>query len=132
MSDCPSAESSGWTRGHVSDIELLPKSKPEPVRRVEVFTGTGRRRAWAAGQEARENRGEADILRSLIDRIELTPNQQGKLDITSMAILLEFSVLPEKRTGHSIRATRPSSRLRWLRARNHLNLLFDAPRLEVQ
>ena len=29
-----------------------------------------------------ENRGEAaDILRSLIDRIELTPNRQGKLDI---------------------------------------------------
>jgi site-specific DNA recombinase len=30
----------------------------------------------------KENRDEAaDILRSLIDRIELTPNQQGKLEI---------------------------------------------------
>ena len=29
-----------------------------------------------------ENRGEAaDILRSLVDRIELRPNQQGKLEI---------------------------------------------------
>jgi hypothetical protein len=37
----------------VSDTELLPKSKPEPVRRVEVFTGTGRRRAWAADEKAR-------------------------------------------------------------------------------
>ena len=38
-----------------------------------------------------ENRGEAaDILRSLIDRIELRPNQQGKLEI-DMAILPESS-----------------------------------------
>ena len=36
----------------MSDTELLPKSKPEPVRRVEVFTGTGRRRAWAADEKA--------------------------------------------------------------------------------
>ena len=36
----------------MSDTELLPKSKPEPVRRLEVFTGTGRRRAWTAEQKA--------------------------------------------------------------------------------
>jgi hypothetical protein len=35
----------------VSDTELLPKSKPEPVRRLELFTGTGRRRAWSAEQK---------------------------------------------------------------------------------
>ena len=28
----------------MSDTELLPKSKPEPVRRLEVSTGSGRRR----------------------------------------------------------------------------------------
>jgi transposase len=42
--------------GHVSDTELLPKSKPgppEPVRRLEVFTGAGRRRLWTAEQKAR-------------------------------------------------------------------------------
>ena len=37
----------------MSDTELLPKPKPEPVRRLEVFTGTGRRRAWSAEQKAR-------------------------------------------------------------------------------
>ena len=37
----------------MSDTELLPKSKPEPVRRLEVFTGAGRRRAWTAEQKAR-------------------------------------------------------------------------------
>ena len=36
----------------MSDTELLHKSKPEPVRRLEVFTGTGRRRAWTAMQKA--------------------------------------------------------------------------------
>ncbi len=25
----------------MSDTELLPKSKPEPVRRLELFTGSG-------------------------------------------------------------------------------------------
>jgi hypothetical protein len=36
----------------VSDTELLHKSKPEPVRRLEVFTGAGRRRTWTAEQKA--------------------------------------------------------------------------------
>jgi transposase-like protein len=35
----------------MSDTELLLKS--EPVRRVEVFTGTGRRRTWTAEQKLR-------------------------------------------------------------------------------
>jgi transposase len=37
----------------VSDTELLPKSKPEAVQRLEVFTGSGRRRTWTAEQKAR-------------------------------------------------------------------------------
>lgn len=37
----------------MSDTELLPKSKTEAVRRLEVFTGAGRRRAWSAEQKDR-------------------------------------------------------------------------------
>jgi transposase len=37
----------------MSNTELLPKSKPEKVRRLEVFTGAGRRRVWTAEQKAR-------------------------------------------------------------------------------
>jgi transposase len=36
----------------MSDTELLHKSKLEPVRRVEVFTGAGRRLAWTVEQKA--------------------------------------------------------------------------------
>jgi hypothetical protein len=36
----------------MSDTELLPKPKLEPVQRLEVFTGTGRRRAWTTEQKA--------------------------------------------------------------------------------
>lgn len=36
----------------MSDTELLHKSRPEPVRRLEVFTGAGRRRTWTAEQKA--------------------------------------------------------------------------------
>jgi transposase len=34
----------------VSDTELTPKS--EPVRRLEIFTGAGRRRSWSSEQKA--------------------------------------------------------------------------------
>src|SRR5262249_18431917 len=37
----------------MSDTELLPKSKTEAVRRLEVFTGAGRRRAWSAEEKDR-------------------------------------------------------------------------------
>jgi hypothetical protein len=41
----------------MSDTELLVKPKPEPeaepVRRLEVFTGAGRRRRWSSEQKAR-------------------------------------------------------------------------------
>jgi len=37
----------------MSDTELMDMSKAEPVRRLEVFTGTGRRRSWTAEQKAR-------------------------------------------------------------------------------
>jgi transposase len=37
----------------VSDTELLTKSKPEAVQRLEVFTGAGRRRSWTAEQKTR-------------------------------------------------------------------------------
>jgi hypothetical protein len=34
----------------MSDTELMAKS--EPVRRLEIFTGSGRRRSWSAEQKA--------------------------------------------------------------------------------
>jgi transposase len=39
----------------MSDTEFLPKPKeqPEPVRRLEVFTGAGRRRRWTQEEKAR-------------------------------------------------------------------------------
>lgn len=37
----------------MSDTELLHEPKTEPVRRLEVFTGAGRRRSWSAEQKAR-------------------------------------------------------------------------------
>jgi transposase len=37
----------------VSDTELLLKSKPEAVQRLEVFIGSGRRRTWSTEQKAR-------------------------------------------------------------------------------
>jgi transposase len=62
----------------VSDTELLPKSKLEPVRRLEVFTGTGRRRAWSAEQKARiiaESYQSGETVSAIARRHGLTPQQ---------------------------------------------------------
>jgi transposase len=62
----------------VSDTELLPKSKPEPVQRLEVFTGTGRRRAWTSEQKAQvvaESYASSETVSAVARRYGLTPQQ---------------------------------------------------------
>jgi transposase len=62
----------------MSDTELLPKPKPEAVRRLEVFTGTGRRRAWTAAQKARivaESYECGETVSTVARRHGLTPQQ---------------------------------------------------------
>jgi transposase len=62
----------------MSDTELLPKSKPELVRRLEVFTGAGRRRAWTAAQKAQivsESYENGETVCAVARRHALTPQQ---------------------------------------------------------
>lgn len=62
----------------MSDTELLHESKLEPVRRLEVFTGTGRRRAWTAEQKAQivaESYADGGIVTAVARRHGLTPQQ---------------------------------------------------------
>ena len=62
----------------MSDTELLHKSKPEPVRRLEVFTGAGRRRTWTAEQKAQilaESYESGEKVSAVAWRHGLTPQQ---------------------------------------------------------
>jgi len=62
----------------VSDTELLPKSKPEPARRLEMFTGAGRRRRWTPAQKAEilaEIYESGDTVSAVARRHGLTPQQ---------------------------------------------------------
>jgi transposase-like protein len=64
----------------MSETELLPKPKrePEPVRRLEVFTGAGRRRRWTAEQKARivaESYESGETVCAVARRHGLTPQQ---------------------------------------------------------
>ncbi len=64
--------------GHVSDTELLHKSKPEPVHRLEVFTRTGRPRVWTAEQKAQivaESYADGETVTAVARRHGLTPQQ---------------------------------------------------------
>ena len=60
----------------MSDTELLLKS--EPVRRIEVFTGAGRRRAWTAEEKQRivaESYGAGETVSAVARRHGMTPQQ---------------------------------------------------------
>jgi transposase len=60
----------------MSDTELLPKS--EPTRRLEIFTGTGRRRTWTVDQKARivgESHADGETVCAVARRHGLTPQQ---------------------------------------------------------
>ena len=64
----------------MSDTELLPEPKrePEPVRRLEVFTGAGRRRRWTAEQKTRivaESYESGETVCAVARRHGLTPQQ---------------------------------------------------------
>ena len=56
----------------------MPKSKPEPVCRLEVFTGAGRRRIWAPAQKAEilaESYESGETVSAVARRHGLTPQQ---------------------------------------------------------
>lgn len=60
----------------MSDTELMPKS--EPVRRLEIFTGSGRRRSWSAEQKAQivaESFAPGSSVSAVARRHGLTPQQ---------------------------------------------------------
>jgi transposase len=54
------------------------KPIPEPVRRIEVFTGAGRRRSWSAAEKAAiiaESYGAGETVCAVARRHGLTPQQ---------------------------------------------------------
>src|SRR5215217_5391975 len=54
------------------------KPMPEPVRRIEVFTGAGRRRSWSAAEKAAiiaESYGAGETVCAVARRHGLTPQQ---------------------------------------------------------
>src|ERR1700686_570011 len=60
----------------MSDTELLLKS--EPVRRVELFTGAGRRRTWTAEEKVgivAESYADGETVSAVARRHGLTPQQ---------------------------------------------------------
>ena len=54
------------------------KPMPEPVRRIEVFTGAGRRRSWSAAEKVAiiaESYGSGETVCAVARRHGLTPQQ---------------------------------------------------------
>src|SRR4051794_31645754 len=64
--------------GHMSDAKLMDKSKAEPVRRLEVFTGAGQRRRWTASEKAQmvaETFADGASVSAVARRYALRPQQ---------------------------------------------------------
>ncbi len=62
----------------ISEPMLMSKGLVEPVRRIEVFTGAGRRRAWTGEEKARivaESCAGDDTVCGVARRHGLTPQQ---------------------------------------------------------
>ena len=62
----------------MSDTELFHEPRPERMSRVEVFTGTGRRRRWTAEQKGRivaESYQRGQTASAVARRHGLTPQQ---------------------------------------------------------
>jgi transposase len=60
----------------MSDTVITPM--PEPVRRIEVFTGAGRRRAWSTEEKGRiiaESYGEGETVSGVARRYGLNSSQ---------------------------------------------------------
>ena len=96
---------------------LLAGTKEEPVLLHPNMAAQYRKQVANLAQvlNREENRGEAAaILRSLVDRIELKPNQQGKLEIDLYGDLAGILTLAGKK-DRPIDQNDPFSRLRWLR-----------------
>jgi site-specific DNA recombinase len=73
----------------------------------------------AEALNAEENRAEAaDLLRSLVDRIELTPNDQGKLEISLYGDLAGILTLATNKDRPLEASDRLCSSLRWLRGQD--------------
>src|SRR5215472_12861832 len=67
---------SRWGLRHMSISEH--KQMPEPVRRIEVFTGAGRRRSWSADEKAAiiaESYSAGETVCGVARRHGLTPQQ---------------------------------------------------------
>jgi transposase len=62
----------------MSDAKLMDKSKAEPVRRLEVFTGAGQRRRWTASEKAQmvaETFADGASVSAVARRYALRPQQ---------------------------------------------------------
>jgi transposase len=62
----------------MSDTEFTHMSEPLPARRIEIFTGAGRRRSWPASVKAEivaESEREGETVCAVARRHGLTPQQ---------------------------------------------------------
>src|SRR5438105_3479682 len=112
------ASPGGVLGGHVTEH----KHMPEPVRRMEVFTGAGRRRSWSPAEKAAiiaESYGGGETVCGVARRHGLTPQQlfawrrlarRSPLGSPTMFVPAVVEPIPLEPPVASIRRRRPRRR----------------------
>lgn len=95
---------------------------PEPVRRIEVFTGAGRRRSWSSEEKAAivaASYGEGETVCAVARRHGLTPQQlftwrrQARVEPVSEAPAMFVPAVVETAQPEAITVATPRRARRW-------------------
>jgi transposase len=97
------------------------KHMPEPIRRIEVFTGAGRRRSWSSEEKTAivaASYGEGETVCSVARRHGLTPQQLftwrrlARVELRSEAPVMFVSAVVETAQPEPIAVVTPPRRAR--------------------
>src|SRR6185437_9164190 len=118
-----------WGLRHMSISEH--KHMPEPVRRIEVFTGAGRRRTWSSEEKAAiiaESYVEGETVCAVARRHGLTPQQLfawrrlARVEPVSKAAAMFVPAVVETAQPEPITVVTPPRRARRRSAANGIEL----------
>src|SRR5450755_1092846 len=120
--------------GHMSDTELTHMSEAPPARRIEIFTGAGRRRAWPESVKAAivtESEIAGASVCAVARRHGLTPQQlftwrrQARRNVAAEAVATELGFVPVVSEAREVTTALPKTK----RKRRRLGpVAMSAPR----
>ena len=124
----------------ISELTLKSSVEDEPVRRFEIFTGSGRRRDWSAEDKARivsESFEPGATVSAVARRHALSPQQlftwrrAARQAVPRLPAFVPAVVVPEPAPGGEPPPAASPRRKRRLRARRNASIEIDVAGVKV-